>query len=99
MTITRCVIIREKRKNSLAARLSAAKRLGNIAYKLYTYLEGFPNGEQVYDRLKFMKTVDTTVPSANKAFDDMVEKGYLIKKNEFSYFFLEEPEEIIENFY
>ena len=99
MAITQCIIIREQCINTLQTRLKAAKHLGNVAYKLYTYLEGFPQGEQTYDRLKFMKTVETTVPSANKAFDDMINKGYLVQKNEMTYYFFEEPKENIESFY
>jgi len=99
MAITQCIIIRENCINTLYTRLNAAKHLGNVAYKLYTYLEGFPQGESTYDRLKFMKTVDTTVPSANKAFEDMIEKDYLVKKNDFTYYFFEEPKETVESFY
>lgn len=94
MAITQCIIHRNLQDECLEYRLAAAAQLGDIAYKLYTYLEGFPQGEQVYERIKFVKTIDTNYKSADVAFMTLLNYGYLEKINDLNYIFIPKPEQI-----
>lgn len=90
--MTQCTIIKNEIENSPENRLYAASQLGEIAYKLYIYLDSYPALIIPYERIKFVKTVDTNYKSADKAFQTLIEKGYL-NKNEEEYFFIPRPEE------
>ena len=93
MAITQCIIHRDLRDDSNENRLLAAAKLGEIAYKLYTYLECFPLGEQLYERIKFVKTVDTNYKSADKAFNKLEELGFLKQVNNLNYIFIANPQQ------
>lgn len=94
MAITQCTIYRNSRDESMEKRLYAAAQLGEIAYKLYTYLEAFPQGEQTYERIKFVKTVDTNYKSADKAFNTLLELGFLQQVDNLNYYiFITAPEQ------
>ena len=93
MAVTQCIIHRDSRDERSEKRLIAAAQLGEIAYKLYTYLECFPQGEQLYERIKFVKTVNTNYKSADKAFNSLIELGFLKKITDLNYIFITNPEQ------
>lgn len=87
-----CEIIKQEIENTPENRLYAAAKLGEIAFKLYIYLDSYPTYTIKYERLKFVKTIDTNYKSADKAFQTLLDEGYLIFK-ENRYFFIPHPEE------
>lgn len=93
MAITQCQIIKEEIENTPENRLAAAPQLGEIAYKLYIYIDSYPSYTLNYERIKFVKTVDTNYKSADKAFQALIEKGYLVLRKENTYFFIPRVEE------
>ena len=93
MAITQCTIIKEEIENTPENRLAAAAQLGEIAYKLYIYIDSYPSYTLNYERIKFVKTVDTNYKSADKAFQTLIEKGYLVLRKENTYFFIRRTEE------
>lgn len=90
--MTQCKIIKQEIENTPENRLYAAANLGEIAYKLYIYLDSYPTSTINYERIKFVKTIDTNYKSADKAFQTLLDKGYLIFREE-KYFFISRPEE------
>lgn len=93
MAITQCKIIKEEIENTPENRLLAAAELGEIAYKLYIYIDSYPSFTLDYERIKFVKTVNTNYKSADKAFQTLIEKGYLILRKDGTYFFVPRVEE------
>lgn len=94
MAVTQCTIFRNTCDECVEKRLLAASLLGEIAYKLYTYLEGFPQGEQIYERIKFVKTIDTNYKSADKAFKTLIDLGFLKQVDNLNYYvFITSPEQ------
>lgn len=93
MAITQCTILKEEIENTPENRLAAAAQLGEIAYKLYIYIDSYPSYTLNYERIKFVKTVDTNYKSADKAFQTLIEKGYLVLRKENTYFFIRRTEE------
>lgn len=93
MAITQCTILKEEIENTPENRLAAAAQLGEIAYKLYIYIDSYPSYTLNYERIKFVKTVDTNYKSADKAFQTLIEKGYLVLRKENTYFFIRQIEE------
>lgn len=93
MAITQCTILKEEIENTPENRLAAAAQLGEIAYKLYIYIDSYPSYTINYERIKFVKTVDTNYKSADKAFQTLIEKGYLVLRKENTYFFIRRTEE------
>jgi len=90
--MTQCIIIKQEIENTPENRLYAAAQLGEIAYKLYIYLDSYPALTIPYERIKFVKTIDTNYKSADKAFQTLLDKEYLCKRDD-KYFFIPRPEE------
>lgn len=94
MAITQCIITKNfTGENNPENRIFAAANLGEIAYKLYIYLESFPTDPITYERLHFVKTVNTNYKSADKALLTLIEKGYLIPDGNNNFIFIVRPEE------
>ena len=79
MAVARCVIKKKVNDIPLTDTLFAAKVLNGMAYKLYIYLASFQEN--------FIQTISTTDKSVNKAFDELIDKKFLIQENELTYFF------------
>jgi hypothetical protein len=94
MAITQCIITKNFIEESNPEnRIIAAKNLGEIAYKLFIYLESFPENFIHYERLNFVKNVNTNYKSADKALLTLIEKGYLIPDGDNNFIFISRPEE------
>ena len=61
--------------------------LNAISLKLYIYLLRNPETEFLYTRLNFVNVANTTIKSADQAFNELIENHFLIKKNDLTYFF------------
>lgn len=68
-------IIKE-REPMIEDRLAAAY-LSGAGFKLYCYLESFPWGATSYSRKDFVDKINISLKTANVAFEELIEKGYL----------------------
>lgn len=68
-------IIKE-REPTIEDRLAAAC-LSGADFKLYCYLESFPWGATSYSRKDFVDKINISLKTANVAFEELIEKGYL----------------------
>ena len=87
MAVARCVIKKKVNDIPLTDTLFAAKVLNGMAYKLYIYFASFQEEETMYEKKNFIQTISTTDKSVNKAFDELIDKKFLIQENELTYFF------------
>lgn len=70
-------IIKE-REPTIEDRLAAAAAyLSGASFKLYCYLESFPWGATSYSRKDFVDKINISLKTANVAFEELIEKGYL----------------------
>lgn len=70
-------------------RLAAAANLSGAGFKLYCYFESFPWGASTYIQKDFTKLIGLDARTANSAFTELVEKGYLKVYSDSTYFFNE----------
>ena len=81
-----CVI--EKKNNStIEQRLSAAKKLSGGAFKLYNYIDAFPIGKETFARSEASEATGLARPTVVSAFNELCEKNFLQKKDDFHYEF------------
>lgn len=83
------IIIQEKysKEEAISYRLSAAKLLSGTGFKLFCYLESFPWGTTRYNRKTFTDLMKIAPKTADFAFEELVEIGFLQKQNEVAYIF------------
>lgn len=79
-------IIKE-RNPTIEDRLAAAANLSGAGFKLYCYLESFPWGASFYNRKDFVDKIRISLKTANVAFEELIEKGYLIPYSTTTYRF------------
>ena len=84
------IIIQENcsKEEAMSYRLSAAKILSGTGFKLFCYLESFPWGITRYNRKTFTDLMNVAPKTADFAFEELIEKGYLQQQDETSYIFV-----------
>ena len=87
MAVINCLIKKENCNIDLKDTMFAAKVLNGMAYKLYIYIASHIDTEIIYEKKNFIQTINTTDKSVNKAFDELVEKNFLIQENPLVYSF------------
>lgn len=83
------IIVKKKyeKEEATSYRLSAAKILSGTGFKLFCYLESFPWGSTCYNRKTFTDLMKIAPKTADFAFEELIEKGFL-QKQEASYIFI-----------
>lgn len=71
----------------LSFRLTAASELSGTGFKLYCYLESFPLGQTRYNRKTFVDAMGIAPKTADFAFEELIEKGFLKKIRDMIYLF------------
>ena len=79
-------IIKE-RDPTIEDRLAAAACLSGAGFKLYCYLESFTWGATSYSRKDFVDKINISLKTANTAFEELIEKGYLTSYSATTYRF------------
>jgi len=87
MAVVNCLIKKENCNIDLKDTMVAAKLLNGMAYKLYIYIASYDSDEIIYEKKNFIQTVHTTDKSVNKAFDELIEKHFLVQINPLVYLF------------
>ena len=96
MAIAKCMIKKAQPEFNLNDALFAAKALNGATFKLYMYLCSFPKEETLYEKKNFIKLLNTTNKTADQSFQELIEKNYLIPKNNLNYIFTQTGENAIE---
>ena len=77
ISIAQCMIIKDQSSFLSNDIFAAMKILSGSAFKLYMFLLMYPEQKFKYERLLFVESCGNNKTSANRAFTELVELGFL----------------------
>lgn len=92
MIIPHCMIIKNQDNYTRDEVLSAAKILTGTAFKMYYYFTSAPTNHLLYERADFIKDCGSSINSVNRAFEELINFGFLKTEDEKNFIFLTSPE-------
>ena len=75
---------------------NAANNLKSSSFKVWLYLTQFDNNPFVINRRNIMECMGVSKNSYTRAIQELKDKGYLIKRNNDTYVFYENPKSTID---